>query len=152
MTYENEYQLFFDHVNSLIERRKSVTTTYLSVNTAVTAAIAFLFKDAQLQGWTQRSSALILLVAGLVACTLWRRLIQHYSTMIGWWYGRLRYLEGQLQETSKSITEEYNQQIAPPGKVTTRLSAHELRLVNLFMIMYSLFSIGILLSLIFRLG
>jgi hypothetical protein len=76
MTNEDEYELFFNHINSLMERRKSVTATYLSVDAAITGAVAFLFKDSQLQDWTQQISVLVLLVAGIASCTLWRRLIQ----------------------------------------------------------------------------
>src|SRR5215203_2885097 len=142
MTYEQEYELFLNHVNGLIERRRSVTATYLSVNAAVTAAIAFLFKDGQLQEWTQKVSVVILLIAGIAACTLWRKLIHHYSTTIGWWYGRLRHLEGVISESSKSITREYNE--LNMDSLRTRISTYEIGLIWLFFVVYSVFIVGIL--------
>jgi hypothetical protein len=146
MTNEAEYELFFNHINNLMERRKSVTATYLSVNTAITGAVAFLFKDGQLQGWTQQISVLLLLFAGIAACTLWRRLIHHYSTTIGWWYGQLRHLESVMSGSSKMVTEEYNQ--LNNGRLQTRVSTYEVALVWIFAVVYSLFIAGILFALV----
>jgi hypothetical protein len=150
MTNEDEYELFFNHINSLMERRKSVTATYLSVNAAITGALAFLFKDGQLQDWTQQISVLVLLAAGIAACILWRMLIHHYSTTIGWWYRQLRHLESVMSGSSKMITEEYAQ--LNKGSLPTRVSTYEVRLVWLFAVVYSLFIVGILYALISRLG
>lgn len=141
--YEDEYELFLNHVNGLIERRKSVTTTYLSVNAAISAAIAFLFKDDPLQGWAQQISILVLLTTGLIACTLWRRLIGQYTTMIGWWYGRLRALENSIPDSSKSVTQEYCElYLNGDKKVARGLSTYEVRLVWLFTFVYSVFGAG----------
>jgi hypothetical protein len=150
MTNEEEYQLFFNHINNLMERRKSVTTTFLSVNAAITGAVAFLFKDGRLQDWTQQISVLILLVAGIGACTLWGRLIHHYSTTIGWWYEQLRQLESTISGSSKMVTEEYAQ--LNKGSLPTRVSTYEVTLVWLFAVVYALFMAGILFALISRLG
>jgi hypothetical protein len=146
VTNENEYELFLNHVNSLMERRRSVTATYLSVNAAITGAVAFLFKDGLLEEWTQQVSVLVLLIAGIAACMLWRRLIDHYSTMIGWWYGQLRHLESVMPESSKLVTEEYAQ--LNNGSLQTRVSTYEVALVWLFAVVYSLFIAGILFALV----
>lgn len=146
MTNDDEYQLFFNHINSLMERRKSVTATFLSVNAAITGAVAFLFKDGQLQEWPQQISVIVLLIAGIAACVLWRRLIDHYSIMIGWWYGRLRHMESIMRDSSKLITEEYAQ--LNNGSLQTRVSTYEVALVWLFAVVYSLFIAGILFVLV----
>jgi hypothetical protein len=145
MTPKDEYELFLGHVNDLTERRKSVTATYLSVNAALTAAIAFLFKDGPLQGWAQQVSVLVLLISGISACTLWRRLIGQYSAMIGWWYGRLRDLECSMPNCSKAITREHREIYSADGGKSTRrlLSVHETRLVWIFTFIYTAFSLGI---------
>src|SRR5688500_819819 len=128
-----EYRIFLDHVNGLANRRQSVTTTYLSVNTAITAAAAFLVRDGLLAGWVERASVLALLVAGLVASSLWLRLIGEYTALIGWWYEQLRALEGTMSAGSKSITKEYNKwYLKEQGKVTIGLTHYETGLTWLF--------------------
>jgi hypothetical protein len=109
VTHTDEYELFLGYVYKLAERRQSATATYLSVNAALTGALAFLFKDGHLSGLTSLISALIFLFSGVVACGLWRRLITHYSTLMGWWYEQLRTLEDIIPSSSKLITKEYQE-------------------------------------------
>lgn len=92
----NEYRLALDQTNKLADRRQAITTTYLSVNAALTGAIAFLFKDGRLPDVASQVTVLALLFSGVVACGLWRRLIKHYSALTGWWYEQIRSLENQL--------------------------------------------------------
>jgi hypothetical protein len=121
-----QYKTFLDHVVGLADRRQSVTTTYLSVNTAITAAAAFLFRDGDLAGPVERISAMALLVAGLVASSLWRTLIGQYSLLIGWWYEQLRTLEGNMSGTGGLITKEYDRwYVKEPGKKTIGLTRYE---------------------------
>ncbi|RLC88459.1 MAG: hypothetical protein DRI79_07765, partial [Chloroflexi bacterium] len=82
LTDSDEYQLFLGQVNKLTERRQAVTTAYLSVNAAIVGALAFLFKDVQMPGWAQQASALVLLMSGIIACDLWRRLIAQYRSLL----------------------------------------------------------------------
>ena len=86
MATDNEYQLALEQANKLADRRQAITTTYLSVNAALTGAIAFLFKDGRLPDISSQVTVLALLFSGVVACGLWRRLIKHYSALTGWWY------------------------------------------------------------------
>lgn len=90
MQTQVEYSLFLEQVNKLTERRQKVTATYLSVNAAIVGAIAFVLKDVQMISWGKHLSALMLLIAGVIICDLWRRLIRQYSTLLGWWYTQLR--------------------------------------------------------------
>src|SRR6266852_4061403 len=100
MTHTDEYELFLGHVYKFAERRQTVTMAYLSVNAALTGVIAFLFKDGRLSGLSPQLSVLALLFSGIVACGLWRRLITHYSTLMGWWFEQLRALEDILPSSS----------------------------------------------------
>jgi hypothetical protein len=47
-----------------------VTTIYISVNTALTGVVAFLFKDWQLNSLGQQISVAVLISSGIVACSL----------------------------------------------------------------------------------
>ena len=96
MATDNEYQLALEQANKLADRRQAITTTYLSVNAALTGAIAFLFKDGRLPDISSQVTVLALLFSGVVACGLWRRLIKHYSALTGWWYEQIRSLENYL--------------------------------------------------------
>jgi hypothetical protein len=146
---DDEYKLFLHHVVGLTERRQAVTTTYLSVNIALTAAVAFLFKDGQLSGWVEQVSTLALLAAGIYASSLWRKLIGQYSTLIGWWYEQLRGLEDGMFEGSKSLTKEYDRWHSEnQGRAAVGLTRYETGLTWLFTVVYVLFFVGTLVALI----
>lgn len=149
LTHTNEYELFLSHVNRFAERRQTVTTTYLSVNAALTGAIAFLFKDGQLSSLPAQVSTLIFLLSGIVACGLWRRLITHYSTLMGWWYEQLRALETMLPNSSKLITKEYQELFEQKqGKGPIGITRYETSLTWLFTIIYLVFGLAILVVLV----
>ena len=147
----DEYRLALDQVDKLTQRRQSITTTYLSVNTALTAAIAFLFKDGSLPDVTSQFTVLALLFSGVVACNLWRRLIKHYSTLTGWWYEQIRSLENRLSESSKLVTKEYQDlYFKAKGKKDTRITPHETALTWLFTALYVISGLAILVTLILK--
>jgi hypothetical protein len=141
MTLEEEYRLFLDYTIRMIERRGSITTTYLSVNAAVIGAIAFVFKDLQLVETAKLISGLVLIFAGLVACILWRKLIVQYSTLLKWWYERLREIEDQLPASSHVLKREYSELYAT-GKTRGKrppdvsLTDDETWLSTIFMLLY----------------
>ena len=148
----DEYELLLNQVNNLTLRRQNVTAIYLSVNAALTGAMAFLFRDGQLSGLVSQVSVLTLLLSGIVACGLWRKLIIQHSVLIGWWYEQLRALEGTLSGSKKLITKEYEDlYLKKQDKKLVGLTPYETRLTWLFTIIYVLFGVLILLSLVFHL-
>ena len=150
MKKEIEYQLFLDQVNKLTERRQAVTATYLSVNAAIVGAVAFIFKDVDMLEGGRQASALVLLISGLVACDLWRRLINQYSTLLEWWYEQLRALEDVMTESSKLLTREHDDLYGgKSGKAPIGLTRYEVRLTRLFTLVYVAFGLVILLALVF---
>jgi len=152
MTHTDEYELFLGHVYKFAERRQTVTMAYLSVNAALTGVIAFLFKDGRLSGLSPQLSVLALLFSGIVACGLWRRLITHYSTLMGWWFEQLRALEDILPSSSKLITKEYQELfVNKQGKGPIGITRYETSLTWLFTIIYLAFGLAILVSLILSL-
>jgi hypothetical protein len=140
--------MFLDHINSLTERRKSVATTYLSVNAAITAALAFILKDGRLVGLPEQASALALLAAGVIGTSLWRRLTRQHSVLIRWWYEQLRSLERRMSASSGLITKEYNELYseASRSKPIVGLTRYEINLTWLFTVIYVLFAIGIIVT------
>lgn len=145
----NEYELFLAQINSLMDRRQTVTTTYLSVTTAIIGAVAFLFKDGQLSNWPQQTSVLILLLSGIIACTLWRALITQYSTLLGWWYQQLRILEEVIPNSSQLITKEYQElYLKKHNRAPIGLTRYETQLTWLFTTIYVVFGCAILILLL----
>ena len=144
MQKEAEYTLFLELVSKLAERRQAMTTTYLSVNAAIIGAVAFLFKDAELPGWQQQVAVLVLFSAGVIACDLWRRLLNQYKTLLGWWYKRLHFLEDTIPECSGLIRQEYDHLYATKkGRPRLGLTRYEVRLTWLFTAAYGAFALAI---------
>ena len=144
MKKETEYTLFLELVAKLAERRQAMTTIYISVNAAIVGAVAFLFKDAELPGWRQQAAVLILFGAGIIACDLWRRLLNQYKTLLSWWYKRLHVLETEIPECSGMIKQEYDNLYATKkGRPRLGLSRYEVRLTWLFTVVYGLFALAI---------
>ena len=64
MVPSDEYKIALEQVNKFAERRQAIATIYLSVNAALTTAIAFLFKDGSLTDVVSQFSAPALLFSG----------------------------------------------------------------------------------------
>lgn len=146
-----EYQLAWEQVNKLIQRRQTVSTIYLSVNTAIIGVIAFLVKDTGLKEIGILLSTFVLLIAGLGACVLWRKLILQYSFLLGWWYAQLRKLEDALPHCSRLINREYEElyQIKDGDmRVRTRLTQYEVYLTLFFIGTYFCFASSIVFVLV----
>lgn len=145
----NEYELMLGRVHYLTERRQMVTSIYLSVNAALTGVMAFLIKDGQPPNGSSQVSFLALIVAGVVACGLWRRLIKQYSIIIDWWYQQLRLLEADDPKSKKLITKEYLE-LYQKGKkrAIIGLTHYETALTWLFTVIYLSFGIVVFVLLV----
>jgi hypothetical protein len=148
----DEYRLALDQSNKLADRRQTITATYLSVNAAITGAVAFLFKDGRLPDISSQVTVLALLLSGVVACGLWRRIIKHYSTQMGWWFEQIRSMESQLPDGSnKLFTKEYQElYFKQSGKKDSRITPYEINLTWLFTTIYVVFGMAILVAIILR--
>ena len=148
---DNDFAMLMEQIRHLNDRRQTVTATYLSVNAALIGLMAFLFKDGQVPTISAQISFLALLVSGVVACSLWRRLIAQLSTLIDWWYQQLRLLEMDDPQSKKLITREYQELYTQKkGKAVIGLTRYETALTWLFTVIYIIFCLIILASLIFH--
>jgi hypothetical protein len=84
LSHDSEFQFALTHVGKLLDRRQSTTSFYLSVNTAILATTGFLLKDAGLTGGRLAASVVLLLVAGLIVCWIWRSLLRQYEILLDW--------------------------------------------------------------------
>ena len=136
-----EYTVIIEHLEKTIDRRQNITTIYLSVNAALLGVISFVLQEGVI--WSQIST-LALLLAGLIASHIWRRLLNDYNILLGWWYGILREAESELPNIKKIFTREYLE-IYSDGvarKTKIGLTLHEIKLTWLFTSFY--FGLGIL--------
>ena len=143
-----------DHIKTLLDRRQSTTSFYLSVNTGILAVIGLLVKDAQMQAPWLVASIILLLIAGLIACWIWRSLLHQYEILLDWWYARLRELEESLPEAQRLITREYRELYLTAAKRPTMqrlgMTQRELALNAIFMALYALFAVGLIVTMVFQ--
>ncbi len=95
-------------------------------------------KDAQMMAWGKYLAMLFLLIAGIVICGLWRRLIQRYAKLLKWWFEQLRELEKKLPESSMLLNAEYN---ALYEKGHIGIGRYENILTWVFTIMFAVFGL-----------
>jgi hypothetical protein len=147
MKPENEFPILVDYINKLTDRRQNVTSIHLSVNTVIIGAISFWVKDSvSLQLW-QKFGVLTLILAGIITCELWRRLLAQYKTLLDWWYGKLRNVEKSMAQSSKLFTEEYQELYnSPHKKDRIGLSSFESNLALFVEFSYMLFGFGLIAS------
>lgn len=131
-----EFDLAWDQVKVLAERRQNATTAYVSINTAVAAAMALMFKDGALAGPAQHAAVLLLLLTAGITCHLWRQHVQQYREILGWWYGRLRKME---DPRAKLIDDEYKELYRRPDQ-PLESNRFETALTWLFTILYACFA------------
>jgi hypothetical protein len=146
---EKQCEIAIAQINGLLQRRQSITTTYLTVCTALSGGVALLFKDGHLQGMAQTVSVVFLLAAGIAATELWRRLILQYRALLNWWYSRLREIEPHPVECVGLFTREYSELYSEGNsEAVIGLTRYEVTLTWLFTTMYLVFIIGLTVLLI----
>jgi hypothetical protein len=145
----DEYKLFGEWVQSLSDRRRAASQTYMAVNTGVATVLAFLVTDADLAGGSLVLASLPLFLAGALACLIWYRVIVHYKKIIGWHYEQLRTMEETLAGSSRIFTKEWEQYYASgPGKRPLSLSRLEIWLPRAFLVLYAVYGLGLVVAVV----
>lgn len=145
--YEHKvYRMALAHVETLTERRQAVTPIYLTVNTAILAAMGFLVKDSHLQPGALNASVLLMLVAGLIACWIWHSLLKQYQILLRWWYELLREYEVNMSDENQMITREYKALYQPTSEKKhprIGMTKYEIHLVYVLIGLYVVFGISL---------
>jgi len=102
----DEYKLLYERAEKLSERRQTTSQTYLTINTAIFGAVAFLLKDSGLKGWSLITAILPLFTLGVLICIIWLSIIINLEKILNWHYKELRALEGNLDGSIKIFTKE----------------------------------------------
>lgn len=151
----DEYKMFIDDTARFTERRQNASNLYVTVNSLLLTAIAFIVKDAIFEeAWTFLLTIPIV-VAGIFVSFWWKQLLHRYRLL-----GRLRFKVLREMENSPDlagIEKMYHREDElyprnPDGTVMQgeglNFSDLESKLPVMFITLYSIALIGVLLALI----
>lgn len=153
-----EYKLLIDDTARFSDRRQTVGSTFVAVNSLLLTAIAFLIKDsgAQHYGFMTTILPIPVVLAGIFVCLWWRQIILKYKELV-----RLRMSELMAMELLPEMhgcqliyQKEYEQlyrrdkegKKLPLGRLN--FSDLESRLPLLFMSLYGFFGLMLLIALV----
>ena len=89
----DEYKLLYERTEKYSERRQATSQTYLTINTAIFGAIAFLVKDSGLKGWSLITAISPLFIVGMLIRVIWLSIILNLEKILNWQYKQLREME-----------------------------------------------------------
>ena len=146
-----EYKLFVEDTARFSERRQTISNIYVAVNSLLLAAIGLLIKDLGARGGWTLLLPLPLVAAGIVISLWWAQLIRKYKLLVGLRIDTLREME-ELPEMAESVKMYHVEDRLYPrdaeGKMIPgqglNFSDLEVRLPWLFLVLYSLFGVGLL--------
>jgi hypothetical protein len=145
-----EYKLLNERAQKLSERRQTTTQTYLTINTAIFGAAAFLVKDSGLHGWALVLITLPLFTVGILACAIWLGIANKLEKFLDWQYDRLREMEQAIPGNSMILTRENQEFYEPvPGKKRFSFTLQEAWLPRLLIILFTLYAAALIFSAIF---
>jgi len=145
-----EYKLLNERTQKLSERRQTTTQTYLTINTAIFGAVAFLVTDSGLHGWALTMIVLPLFGVGVLACFIWLGIANKLEKFLDWQYDRLREMEQEIPGNSMILTRENKEFYEPAqGQKKFSFTLQEAWLPRLLMILFGLYAGGMILSAIF---
>lgn len=96
-----EYELFVGDTQRATERRQSVNTIYLSVNSLLLGAVALLAQAGGLDKPLFLPIVILIAIAGFVICGDWSRIINSYRTYINVRFDVLKGMENGFEDSVK---------------------------------------------------
>jgi hypothetical protein len=147
----DEYKFFAESTQHLSDRRQSATQTYLTVNTAIFAVLAFLIKDAGFQGWTLVLVSIPLFFVGVLACGIWHKIITQYKALIGWRYDQLMLMEKNMPDSHQMYVKEWEDFFKPRlGDEKFGFSKLEIWLPRFFLGLYLVYGAGMTIAMMIK--
>ena len=144
-----EYKLFVESTQFLTERRQAAAQTYLTLNTAIFAVLAFLVKDAGFRGWWLVLVSLPMFVVGVIICSIWKRMVLQYKELINWRYEQLKLIEAKPEMAgSHQFYLKEAQEFYKPNQPKQRFGFSQLErhLPSLFLWAYCIYAIGLVIA------
>lgn len=149
MKKSEEYKFFAQSTQYLSERRQAATQTYLSVNTAIFAVLAFLLKDYGIREERFIVVCIPLFFVGILACWIWYKIIMQYKGLIGWRYEQLMDMEKKIGKCHQIYNNEWEKYFKPVvGKEKYGFSRLERLLPIMFFLLYMLYGFGIVIYIV----
>ncbi len=143
----DEYKLLYERTEKYSERRQTTSQTYLTINTAIFGAIAFLVKDSGLVGWSLIIAISPLFIVGGLICIIWLSIILNLEKLLSWQYKQLRELEKVIQGDLNIFTKENNEFFDPgKGKKKFSFSLLEAWLPGILIAVYLFYLTGMLIE------
>jgi hypothetical protein len=139
----DELKFLHDRTQRLSERRQTTSQTYLTINTAILGALAFLIKDSGLQGWSLILVSVPLFGVGLLACVTWYRIILKLESILGWNYEQLREVERKVPKSHLTINKEWEQFFKEKGDERFSFSGLESQLPKLLIALYAVYGLSL---------
>lgn len=151
-----EYKLFVEDTAKFSERRQTVNNTYVAVNSILLSAVSFLVKDAGFERPWQATAVILTLMAGIVICDHWKRLIHKYKKLVGFRIDQLREMEKSPEMSGCHGMYHFEDKLYPrdeKGHVIKgkglNFSDREIWLPNIFLTVYMIFLTGAAYALFF---
>ncbi|MGH9847893.1 MAG: RipA family octameric membrane protein [Blastocatellia bacterium] len=88
-----EYKLFVEDTARFSERRQSVNNSYVTINSIILTALAFLVKDAGFDRPWQAFAVIPVSFAGAIICWRWMMVINNYKKLVDFRINQLRIIE-----------------------------------------------------------
>jgi hypothetical protein len=142
----DELKFLHDRTQRLSERRQTASQTYLTVNTAIFGALAFLIKDSGFQGWKLVLVCLPLFSVGVFACIIWHRIIKSLESIIGWHYQQLREIEKKIPKSHLVINKEWEDFFKEKEKRKFSFSGLEAQLPKLLIALYIVYGLSLMIG------
>ena len=151
----DEYKTFVSDTARFTDRRQNTSNLYITVNSLLLTAIAFIVKDANLKDFWVLFFLIPLLIAGISVSLWWKQLLNKYKLLTRLRFRILREMEE--QDGLEGIEGMYHREdILYPrhedGSVKQgeglNFSDLENRLPTLFIVLYIIAFIGVILALV----
>ena len=155
-----EYKLFVEDTARFSERRQTVGNLFVTVNTLLLTAIAFLVRDSGARDYGLLVTVLPipLVIAGVFVCVWWRQIICKYKDLVKLRMRELEAIEAlpEMKDCQRVYHKEHAELYARDSagnKLPRRrlnLSELESRLPLLFIILYAVFGAFLLVALVWQ--
>lgn len=96
-----EYKLLLEDTTHLIERRKTESHLYTTINTILLAAITFLINDSGLENWMVMMATLVVVFGGILISRSWMLMIENYKKLSNLRFQVLWEMEEDMPESVK---------------------------------------------------
>ena len=143
----DEYKFFIDDTAKLSERRQGVTSTYITVNSAIIGLITFIISQSALNGLKLTLVSIPAIAAGITVCYFWYGLLMTYKRLLRFRFDQLEKMETGIKDCHQMYIKESKElygKAKPEKKIEfTKLEA---RLPLLFGSLYALFLVGLIIA------